>query len=52
MQIQMECKNCGQMCVTDLGIVVAAMIDTIDNDSVYGGYFCRECAEDMFDEED
>lgn len=52
MQIQIECRNCGQLCEADFGFVISAMIDTIEADSVYAGYFCRECADELFDEED
>jgi hypothetical protein len=52
MQIQMECKNCGQLCVTDLGFIISTIIDTAESDSVYAGYFCRECADELFDDED
>ncbi len=52
MQIQMECKNCGKLCVTDLGNFISTLIDTAEMDSVYSGYFCSECAEDLFEDED
>lgn len=52
MQIQMECKNCGKLSVTDLGNFISTLIDTAEMDSVYSGYFCCDCAEDLFDDED
>lgn len=52
MQIQMECKNCGKHCVADLGNFISTLIDTAEMDSVYSGYFCSECAEDLFEDED
>ena len=52
MQIQMECKNCGKLCVTDLGNFISTLIDTAEMDSVYSGYFCIECAEELFEDED
>lgn len=52
MQIQIECRKCGKLCVTDLGPVMAAMIDASNSDSVYGGYFCKECADELLAEEE
>jgi DNA-directed RNA polymerase subunit RPC12/RpoP len=52
MQIQLECKNCGKLCVTDLGYFISTLIDTAEMDSVYSGYFCSECAEELFEDED
>jgi putative DNA primase/helicase len=38
MDIQMECKNCGQVRLANLDEMIRVLIDTCDNDSVYKVY--------------
>lgn len=50
MDIQMECRNCGQVKFADLDEMIEVLIETCDNDSVYAGFFCKDCADDLLDD--
>ncbi|QGG47405.1 hypothetical protein FTV88_1258 [Heliorestis convoluta] len=51
MDIQMECKNCGQARLADLDEMIRILIDTSKNKSVYAGFFCKDCADELLDED-
>lgn len=51
MDIQMECKNCGQVRFADLEKIIKILIDTVEDDSVYAGFFCQDCADELLDED-
>jgi hypothetical protein len=51
MDIQMECKNCGQVRLANLDEMIRVLIDTCDNDSVYAGFFCQDCADELLDDD-
>lgn len=47
MDIKMECKNCGEMRIAKLEGMIKAFIETVEADSVYAGFFCQDCAEEL-----
>ena len=47
MDIKMECRNCGQMRIANLEEIIKVLIETVEADSVYAGFFCRECADEI-----
>lgn len=47
MDIKMECRNCGQMRIASLEEMIKVLIETVEADSVYAGFFCRECADEI-----
>lgn len=51
MDIQMECKNCGQVRSGNLDEMIRVLMDTAENDSVYAGFFCQDCADELLDED-
>ncbi len=51
MDIKMECKNCGQVRLADLDEMIKVLIDTCDNDSIYAGFFCQDCADELLDDD-
>ena len=52
MNIQMECKHCGQVRPADMDQMMSLLIDTAHNQSVYAGFFCEDCAEELLEEDD
>lgn len=51
MDIQMECKNCGQVRLADLDEMIRILMETAENASVYSGFFCQDCADELLDED-
>lgn len=51
MDIQMECKNCGQVRLANLDEMIRVLIETCDNDSLYAGFFCQDCADELLDDD-
>lgn len=47
MDIKMECKNCGEMRITKLEETIKAFIETVEADSVYAGFLCQDCADEI-----
>lgn len=50
MDIQIECNNCGFVAVIDVAGVFKSMLESIENDSVYAGFLCENCADEILDE--
>jgi hypothetical protein len=51
MDIQMECKNCGQVRFANLEEMIRILIETVEDDSVYGGFFCQDCSDELLDDD-
>lgn len=51
MDIKIECKNCGEYRLVDVNRIIKSMHDSIDNDSIYAGFLCKTCADELFDED-
>jgi len=47
MDIKVECKSCGQMRITKLEGMIKSLLETVAADSVYAGFFCKECADEI-----
>lgn len=50
MDIKIECKNCDHVATVDVNGLIKSMHDSIDNDSIYAGFLCKKCADELFDE--
>jgi len=51
MDIKIECKNCDHVATVDVNGLIKSMHDSIDNDSIYAGFLCKKCADELFDED-
>jgi len=51
MDIQIECKNCGHIATIDVNVLIQAMLESIEKDSIYAGFLCKECAEELIEED-
>lgn len=51
MNIQIECKNCGHIATINVNALIKAMLESIENDSIYAGFLCKECAKELIEED-
>lgn len=47
MDIQIECKHCGKVHLTKLKEIIKVLIETCENDSIYAGFLCNVCADEL-----
>ena len=50
MDIKIECKNCSKVLKADLDGIIKALHDSVEKDSIYGGFLCKDCADELLDE--
>lgn len=49
MFVSIECNQCGKVMNTNVSEVIKCILDCVDNKSIYSGFLCSECAEEVED---
>lgn len=50
MKMKIECNKCGKVLEAEIDGIIRTMLECAERDSIYGGFCCEDCAEDMDDE--
>lgn len=50
MKMLIECSRCGMTIEADVDGIIRTMLDCAENESIYSGFLCEECAEGMDEE--
>ena len=50
MKMLIECSNCSKTLEADVDGIIRTMLDCAENESIYSGFLCEDCAEGMDEE--
>ena len=50
MKMKIECNKCRKVLEAEIDGIIRTMLECAERDSIYGGFCCEDCAEDMDDE--
>ena len=50
MRMLIECAQCGIVLEAEVDGIIRTMLDCAERESIYGGFCCEDCADEMDDE--
>ena len=50
MKMLIVCTNCGNLVEAEVDGIIRTMLDCAEQESIYCGFFCQDCAEEMDDD--
>mgnify|MGYP003591550423 FL=1 len=50
MKILIECAHCSNVITADVDGIIRTLLECAERESIYGGFCCQKCAEEMDDE--
>ena len=50
MRMLIECTQCGIVLEAEVDRIIRTMLDCAERESIYGGFCCEDCADEMDDE--
>lgn len=50
MKMLIECSHCRKILEAEVDGIIRIMLDCAENESIYSGFLCEDCAESMDEE--